>query len=122
MNREQATRWGAIAGLAVVCACPMLHAAEPTERQPLFEGLRLERYDQEGRQRFVVLADRGYAGHKRVGFLQTALIPTVELEQVTVERRSPDGSIDTRHVDDAIIDWSTKRLVSRSGDVLLAGE
>lgn len=95
-----------------------LHAAETPTRGILIERVLIHSYVS-GHRAFSIRAARGYAGTKRWGFLQTALVPTVELEDVVIERVHDDGTIESIHLPVAIIDWNTKSLYSPSGKSLL---
>jgi hypothetical protein len=86
-------------------------------QQPLVSGLRLESFDCAKRQ-VVVEASRGYAGRKRLGFLQTALVPTLELEEVSITTFNDDGTVETRQAPQAILDLRTKTIFSSSGKIL----
>ena len=88
------------------------------ERAPLFTGLQLTSYDC-AQRRWVMSAARGYASRKRLGFLQTALVPTVELENVMIERVRDDGTIETQRLAQAVIDWSSKTVSTLTGSLRL---
>ena len=93
----------------------------PNSKQPLFAGLQVEAYDC-AKRRFVVRAARGYPSRKRFGFLQTALVPTVELEDVTVERFRDDGTVEAIRVPAAVMDWMSKAVSTPRGTPLLKAE
>ena len=118
-----------VRALIIVVACGLLSLLGPpnlpaSERDepPLFEGLSLIGYDfSEERaqsQALLVHAARGYAGRKRWVFLQTALIPTVELEHVTVEKVHADGTVERVQAPAAVMDWSSKDITTLFGDSL----
>lgn len=124
------TRLLCVLGLLMVCAVgragvsPAItpsapEAVLPSTRTPIMEGLLFQAYDQASHGAKVEAA-RAYASTKRWGFLQVALIPTVELEDVTVESTAPDGTLMQKHWPTAVMDLSTKRLHTPSGtfDVL----
>ena len=108
----------AACGLLSLLGPPNLPADE-REEPPLFEGVSLVGYDlSEGRvrsQALLVQAARGYAGRKRWGFLQTALIPTVELEDVIVEKIHADGTVERVQAPAAVVDWASKHVTTPSG-------
>lgn len=84
----------------------------------LFDDVRIAAYDC-GQQRVLVEAARGRAGAKRFGFLQTALIPTVELEDVTVEWIRDDGAREQTQLPTAAIDWVSKTVLTPAGTSLV---
>ena len=92
-------------------------SAEPGTQEPLVKGFRAEAYEC-GRLLGVVEAARGIPGTKRLGFLRTALIPTIELEEVRVERRREDGTLEELRVPRAIMEWGSKALSTPSGQPL----
>ena len=99
---------------------------EAAERQdlrtPLVEQFEMEVYDTTGpgRRLSTVHAARGYAETKRLGFLQTALVPTLELEEVSLERRRTDGTWTQRHLPTAIVEWDSKTLATPTGHTIAA--
>ncbi|MBI3320091.1 MAG: hypothetical protein HYZ89_05850 [Candidatus Omnitrophica bacterium] len=80
--------------------------------------MRLAAYDC-GHQTLLVEAARGRASTKRLGFLQTALVPTVELESVTVTWVHDDGAQEQAYLPAAVIDWTKKTLLAASGTTLV---
>ncbi len=120
-----------VLGLLVICAVgrdgaprAIAPSTPPEEvrssvRMPIMEGLLFQAYDQASHGARVEAA-RAYASTKRWGFLQVALIPTVELEDVRVEYTASDGTLTQEHWPTAVMDLSTKRLHTPSGtlDVL----
>ena len=86
-------------------------------REPVMRHLRVEAYDCDQRTA-VVEAARGYAGNKRLGFLQTALIPTMELEEVMAEWVRDDGTKEQVRLPAAVMDWTSRRIVTPSGTSL----
>ncbi len=76
---------------------------------PAIEQLQFEAFDC-GRRQVTVRAERGTPSTQRIGFLRTALIPTLELEQVTIERPGTAGVIETFHVPLASVNWVTKTI------------
>ncbi len=91
------------------------------QREPFLMGVQLASYEC-GRSRFIVHAARGYAGRQRVGFFQTALVPTVELEDVTIERLQDNGTTETMRLPAVTVNWLTKAISTPSGKPLLSIE
>ena len=80
------------------------------------EGFFFRAYDQDAHGASVQAA-RAYASNKRWGFFQLALIPTVELEDVTAEYTASDGTLTQEHWPTAVMELSTQRLHTPSGTV-----
>lgn len=91
-----------------------IHPATTDRRTPIMEGLSIDAYDTWQRS-MVIQADRAYASTKRLGFLQTGLVPTLELHDVVITQFHPDGTTSHTHAPSAVIDWSNKHLISVSG-------
>ncbi len=105
-------------GIALLLMSPRMTGmavAEQVAKVPRVEGLDLQAFDAEGQRTVRVRAARGYTNTKQWGFLKTALIPTLELEEGTVERHRADGTLEQRHVPRASLDWKRKILLSPSG-------
>ena len=108
-----------VIALVVVSPTSQQESATPApEAKPLMQGLRFESFDC-GQRQVVVEAARARAGRQRIGFLQTALMPTLELEQVRVTIVREDGTTETRQAPFAIMDWRTKTVSSPSGTLLV---
>lgn len=75
----------------------------------MMEGVRLQAYEA-GSQTLHVDAARAYASTKRWGFFHIGLMPTLEVEEVIIERPGLDGSMQRAHRPVAVIDWTTKQL------------
>lgn len=76
-----------------------------------FEQLKIQFHPRTGPERKVVVrAARGVPGQKRIGFLQTALMPTLELKGVTIERTLADGTVHEDELPSATLDWATKNI------------
>lgn len=113
-----------VVGVAVLLGtwprAPVAHNNTLAALPPMeMEGVHAEAFDA-CRRRLTVEAARGYGSRKRLGFLQTALVPTIELEQVKITRFHDDGRIEQTEAPDAVIDWTSKRLSSRSGKPLFS--
>ena len=91
----------------------------PASPGPILTGLEFSWYEC-GTRRVRIHAARGRVERQRIGFLQTALVPVLELEDVTVERLPHDGaSGEMMTLPLARVNWLAKALVSDSGRVLL---
>ena len=83
--------------------------AQGSPRTLLMEGVQIQAYD--GRLRTLqVKAARAYASNKRWGFFQSGMVPTLELEQVVIERMDAEGKPQQEYQPHAVIDWPTKLL------------
>ena len=71
-----------------------------------------------GERRMTLRAARAVPGRARLGFFQTALIPTMELEHVTFERPRPDGSVEVGQLPAASVNWLTKHVTLPDGTPL----
>ena len=98
----------------------VLPEATVSSHRPLFTGLELKGYEPDQSQ-FTVQAARGYATKARIGFFETPLIPTLELEELTVRRVHPDGTTESFHEPTAFLNWFTKTLLTPQGEVRLGG-
>ena len=111
---------GALLIVPVWYAVSQPHLVEPVQEQqpatrlPIMEGLLFQAYDQDTHGAKVQAA-RAYAGNKRWGFFQLALIPTVELEDVTVEYTAANGTQVQEHWPTAVMELSTHQLHTPSG-------
>lgn len=94
-------------------------AADAPDEPSLVTDLELTAYVC-GERRMSLRAARAVPGRARVGFFQTALVPTMELEDVTFERRKPDGSVETVRVPGATVNWITKAVTFPDGTPPLA--
>lgn len=93
-------------------------AAGQTEPRPvLFTNVHVEGYDC-GRQQVLLTAARAYTGTRRFGFFKTALLPTLELEEVAVAWLREDGAREQRYLQDAVIDWTSKTVLTPAGESL----
>ena len=105
------------------CYAIMQGPAEVPEATPSapvlsMEGVQLTSYAC-GEQGWTLRAAHGHEGRTRLGFLQTPFIPTVELDDVTIEQRHHDGSVTTQHLPRAVINWMTKVVSTPSGAPVL---
>ncbi len=110
--------WLCVGSLVVflIHASATVATAEPhASAGPSVEGLDLQAFDADGQRTLRVRAARAYTSEKRWGFLKTALIPTLELEEVVVERHRADGTLEQRQIPRASLDWKRKVLLTSSG-------
>jgi hypothetical protein len=114
-------RTGLLVGLGLALASGHLEAEEPGEAPVVVEQIRLDAYDPTG-QCASIAAARGRPGLARWGFLTTALVPTLELEDVTISRRQDDGSVSTERWPTATLDWNGKTMSTPSGRTIFSTE
>ena len=110
--------WPLLVGTPIVWAS----SVEQAQLTPKVEGLDLQAFDDNCQRTFRVRASRGYASSRRVGFFQMALAPTMELEEVVVEHRRSDGTIQQWHFPQASLDWRHKTLLTTSGKPIFKNE
>ena len=71
---------------------------------------------------YRVSADTAVPSNLRIGFLQTALIPTMELERAVVEQPGPDGAVERIELPHAVMELETKKVRDPSGHVIASTE
>lgn len=90
---------------------PAGESVRPAEvSSPAFmENVVLQAYDAKARV-LQVKAARAYPSQKRLGFFRTALVPTIALEDVVIERAGADGRPEQVRQAHATIDWVSKSV------------
>ena len=94
-------------------------APEVVEEPVTMEDLTFGAYDVNGR-RYTVSATTASLRFQRLGFLQTALVPTVELHEVVIDRVGARGAVERMALPRATVDWPTKTVRDPSGTVILS--
>lgn len=89
------------------------------EEPVTMEDLTFGAYDVNGK-RYTVSAATASLRFQRLGFLQTALVPTVELHDVVIDRAGAAGAAQRMELPRATVDWSTKTVRDPSGAVILS--
>lgn len=111
------TAWRLVCLLVVGALGPQASAQakdQPESNAALFTEVHVDAYDC-GQHRLAVDAARGQAGTRRFGFLHTALLPTLELEDVAVQWVRDDGTQERMHLPTATIDWTHKTILTPAG-------
>ncbi len=107
----------AIFAILMMLVTPGVRAADAPVGPSLVTDLELTAYVC-GERRMSLRATRAMPGRARVDFFQTALVPTMELDDMAFERRKPDGSVETVRVPGATVNWLTKHVTLPDGTPL----
>lgn len=83
------------------------------------EDLTFGAYDVNGK-RYTVSAATASLRFQRLGFLQTALVPTVELHDVVIDQAGARGAAQRTELPRVTVDWPTKTVRDPSGTIILS--
>lgn len=88
-----------------------------TEDPVTLQDVDFSAYDMTGR-RYHVTAQTAAPSTLRFGFLHLALVPTVEMREVVIERARPDGTIERVELPEAVVEWESKTVRTSSGRII----
>ncbi len=91
-----------------------------TPEPSVMEDIHFVAYEAGGKQ-YSVSAASAQPSRWRLGFLQLALVPTLELHDAVIERVGPDGP-ERLEVPHATVEWPTKTIRDPSGRILVKAD